>query len=146
LRIIFFILIASFLLSAKTLQVTDKVKQIKLKSQHDKEYTLVKDGIWIITWDKATTRVANRYFDEHKMPDNINLIVDTSEIPPVMFSLFARPKMKKYRHPILLSFDKKYNLTLPFKENMLTLLYIKDTKVQKITYIKDLEVLKKALK
>ena len=128
------------------LQVGDKVKQIRLKSQHDKEYTLTDNGIWVVTWDKATTKIANQYFDEHKMPDYINLIVDTSGIPSGIFSLFARPKMKKYKHPILLSFDKNYNLTLPFKADMLTLLYIENTKVQKIIYIKDLQELEKVLK
>ena len=86
----------------------------------------------LCTWDKATTKVANQYFDQHKMPDNLNLIVDTSQIPSGIFSLFVKPRMKSYRHHILLSFDEKYNLTLPFKEEMLTLLYIKDAKVKKI--------------
>lgn len=128
------------------LQVGDRVNPVKLKSQHDKEHTLVKDGIWIITWDKATTRVANQYFDEHKMPKNINLIVDTSQIPAGIFSLFVRPRMESYQHPILLSFNEKYNLTLPFKEEMLTLLYIKSSKVKKIVYIKDIEELEKTFK
>ena len=128
------------------LKVGDSVNPIKLKSQYNKEYTLVKDGIWIITWDKATTRVANQYFDEHKMPENLNLIVDTSEIPSLLFSLFAKPRMKRYRHPILISFDVKYNLTLPFKEDMLTLLYIKDSKIKKILYIKDIDELEETFK
>ncbi len=134
------------MLNAQMLQVGDRVKQIKLKSQHDKVYTLVNNGIWIISWNKATTKIANRYFDEHKMPDNMNLIVDTSEIPSGIFSLFARPKMKKYKHPILLSFDKRYNLTLPFKADIITLLYVKDTKVRKIIYIKNSQELEKVLK
>lgn len=128
------------------LQVGDSIIPIKLKSQHDKEYTLVKDGIWIITWDKATTRVANQYFDEHKIPNNLNLIVDTSQIPSGIFSLFVKPRMESYKHPILLSFDEKYNLTLPFKEDMLTLLYIKDSKVKRIIYIKDIDELEKTFK
>jgi hypothetical protein len=128
------------------LQLTDRVNLVKLKSQHDKEYTLINNGIWLITKDKATTEIANRYFNENKMPQNLNLIVDASKIPSTIFYLFARPKMQHYKHPILLSFNEEYNLTLPFKKDMLTLLYIKDTKVQKITYIKNYEELEKALK
>jgi hypothetical protein len=128
------------------LQVGDSVNSIKLKSQHNKEYTLVKNGIWIITWDKATTRIANQYFNEHKMPKNLNLIVDTSQIPSVLFSLFAKPSMENYRHPILLSFDEKYNLTLPFKKDMITLLYIKGSRVNKIIYIKDIDELEETFK
>lgn len=145
-KIIFLILSLALLLNAQMLKVGDSVNPIKLKSQYNKEYTLVKDGIWIITWDKATTRVANQYFDEHKMPENLNLIVDTSEIPSLLFSLFAKPRMKRYRHPILISFDVKYNLTLPFKEDMLTLLYIKDSKIKKILYIKDIDELEETFK
>ena len=128
------------------LQVGDSINPIELKSQHDKKYTLVNDGIWIITWGKGTTRIANQYFDEHKMPEDLNLIVDTSQIPSVLFSLFAKPSMKKYRHTILLSFDEKYNLTLPFKKDMITLLYIKDSRVKKITYIKDIDALEETFK
>jgi hypothetical protein len=80
------------------------------------------------------------------MPNNLNLIVDTSQIPSGIFSLFVRPSMKHYRHSILLSFNEKYNLTLPFKENMLTLIYIKDAKVKKIIYIKDIAELEETFK
>lgn len=142
----FFLLFLPLLLNAHMLQVGDSVTPIKLKSQHDKEYALVKNGIWIIAWNKATTKMLNQYFNEHKMPKNLNFIVDTSQIPSGIFSFFVRPSMKNYKHSILLSFDEKYNLTLPFKEDMITLLYIKDTKVKKIIYIKDIKELEKAFK
>ncbi len=80
------------------------------------------------------------------MPNNLNLIVDTSQIPSGIFSLFVHPRMKKYKHPILLSFDEKFNITLPFKKDMITLLYIKDSKVEKIIYIKDIDDLEKTFK
>lgn len=128
------------------LQVSQSVNPIKLKSQHDKEYILVSDGIWMITWDKATTQIANQYLDENKMPQNLNLIVDASQVPSTFFSLFAKPKMKKYKHPILLSFDEKYNLTLPHKEDMITLLYIEKDKIVKILYIKNIAELEETFK
>ncbi|WP_415397674.1 hypothetical protein [Sulfurimonas sp. CS5] len=142
----FFLLLLPLLLNAQMLQVGDNVTPIKLISQHDKEYTLVKNGIWIIAWDKTTTKMLNQYFDEHKMPENLNIIVDTSQIPSGIFSFFVRPSMKNYKHSILLSFDEKYNLTLPFKEDMITLLYIEKTKVKKIIYIKNIEELEKTFK
>ncbi len=132
--------------NAQTLEVSQKIQSVKLKSQHDDEYKLIKSGVWIIAWDKETTSLANSYFDKHKMRDDINLIVDTSAIPAGIFSLFVHPRMKKFKHPILFSFDKNYNLTLPYKEDNLTLLYIKDTKITKVGFIETLKELEEALK
>lgn len=118
----------------------------ELKSQHDKKYTLISDGIWMITWDKDTTSIANQYLDENKMPDKLNFIVDASQVPLGFFSLFAKPKMKKYKHPILFSFDKEYNQTLPHKEDMISLLYIQKSKIVKILYLKNINELEETFK
>jgi len=133
-------------LSAQTLQVGDKVTSAILKSQHDKEYKLLNSGIWLIAWDKSTTKIANEYFQKNKIPKNLNLIVDASQIPFGLFSLFAKSKFEKYKHPILLSFDDDFTHTLPFKEGSLTLLFIDESNLVKIIYVQNKQELEKTFK
>lgn len=128
-RIIFLLLFA-LILSAQTLQVGEKVTSTTLKSQHDKEYKLLNNGYWLIAWDKGPTKIANEYFKKNKMPKNLNFIVDTTQIPFGLFSLFAKSKLKKYKHPVLLNFDDDFTHALPFKNKNLTLLHLRDAKVQ----------------
>jgi hypothetical protein len=128
------------------LEVGDSVNPITLKSQHDKEHTLLKDGMWIITWDKEQTKIANKYFENVKMREDVNLIVDVSQVPSGIFTLFVLPNMRDYKHAILLSFNEAYNLTLPYKEGSLTILHIKDKIVSKIEFLETQEELEETLK
>jgi hypothetical protein len=133
-------------LCAQMIQIGDTIIPVTLKSQHDKEYSLVKDGMWIITWDKETTAIANEYFENAPLAENVNLLVDVSQIPSGILNLFVLPRMKKYRHPILLSYDEAYNVTLPYQEENLTLLSVKNGILTKIEYVKNQEELEKLLK
>lgn len=126
-------------LMAEILKIGDEVKIIKLKSQHDREYTLKENGVWIITWDKLTTRSANQYFRDNNISNETNLIVDVSQAPYGIFNLFILPDMQRYSHPILLSYDEIYNRTLPYKEEHLTLLKIENKIITNISFIKNKE-------
>ena len=125
------------------LQVGDDITPIELKSQHDKQHQLTQIGIWIITWDKSTIAVANNFFDTYKMPLHVNLIVDVSQIPSTVLNLFVLPKIRDYKHDILLSYDEIYNVTLPYKEEHLTILHVKSKKIIKIEFLKTKNELKK---
>ncbi|MEA3331560.1 MAG: hypothetical protein U9Q29_07710 [Campylobacterota bacterium] len=132
------LLLLPFLLNAQTLQVQESITPTIIKSQHDKEYKLITDGIWIVSKEKATTKIANEFFNNFHMPKNINLIIDATQVPFGLFDFFVLPTLQKYRHPILLSFDENYNSTLPYKENHLAILYIQNKKIIKIEYVKTL--------
>jgi hypothetical protein len=126
------LLLLPFLLSAQMLQITDSVNAVTLKTQHEKSIALLKDGVWVIAWDKETTRVANGYFEKYPMKKNEQLLIDVSQVPSGILSLFVLPRMRGYKHEILLSYDELYNQTLPYKENSVTILRLKDAKVQSI--------------
>lgn len=139
-------LLFPILLFSQMLKVEDSVHPIILSSQHDKKYTLVENGIWVITWDKESTRMANKYFANNYMHEDINLIVDVSQAPSGILSLFILPDMRKYSHPILLSYDETYNLTLPYKDKNLTIIRIKDRQITNINYCSTQNELKNLLK
>ncbi|MBU1657939.1 hypothetical protein KKG72_02675 [bacterium] len=141
-----FLLIMPLFLFAQMLQIGDDIIPITLKSQHDKKQTLTENGIWIIAWDKESTKVANKFFDTKIMPKNINLLIDISQVPSGIFNLFVLPNMKIFKHQILLSFDEKYNITLPYKEGSLTILHIEDKTITQIQFAQNQAQLKEALK
>lgn len=145
-RVVFFTLSLLLALNAQILELSQRVDLVKLESQHGKMHRLIENGIWVIAWDKESTALANTYFSKTKMRDDINLIVDTSAIPSGIFSLFVHPRMKKFKHPILFSFDKNYNLTLPYREDSLTLLHIEESKVTKIEFVETQKELEESLK
>lgn len=130
-------------LFANMLQVGDEIAQITLKSQHNQEYALIKDGMWIISWDQESTRVANNFFEHFHMPKGVNFLVDASQVPEGILNLFVLPKMQKYKHPILMSYNEAFNLTLAYKEDCLTVLYLKNGQITQIKYPQTQEDLKK---
>ncbi len=141
-----FLLLFSLLLSAQMLEVGEKVQSVALTSQHDQEIKLTENGFWIIGWDKETTALANEYFYKHTMKTDQNMIVDVSQIPSGIFSMFVAPKMQRFSHPILLSYDEAYNLTLPYKDGYVTLLKLQDATIEAIYFVETQEELEKLLK
>lgn len=128
------------------LEVGDAVILKEISSQHEKKHKLISDGMWVVTWDKESTHIANEYFKLHGMRANQNLLVDVSQVPSGIMTLFVLPKMRRYEHEILLSEDEAYNLTLPYKEGYLTLLHIENARVKEILYAQDAKELEELLK
>ena len=56
------LLLLPLIISATMLKINEDINPIMLKSQHNKNYTLLSDGIWIITWDKSSSHIVNDYF------------------------------------------------------------------------------------
>lgn len=133
-----FILLLPLLLLAESLKVGDTITPLTLESQHEQKVTTLTSGMWIISWDKLSTKSVNHYFEQNQMPNNVNFIVDVSQVPSAIMSLFVLPNMRTYKHDILLGYDEAYNQTLPYQEDMITLLYLKDAKISNILYVKEL--------
>ena len=144
----FGLLLLPFLLTAQMLQVGDKITPAILEDQYETEHKIGNERCWIITWDKENTHMVNTYFESH--PDMLKtqngaMLVDTSQIPSAIFSLFVKPRFKDYKHPVLLSFDTEYNRALPYKEGSVTLLELHQGEIQTIRYIEDEAALNQAL-
>lgn len=134
------LLFLPLLMYAKMLQVGESVQIVELISQHEKKSTLLRDGIWVVTWDKESTRRANSYFEKFDMSGKIQMIVDVSQVPSGILNLFVLPRMRGYKHEILLSYDEAYNLTLPYQEGALTIMHIRDAKVTQIDFAQEEEL------
>ena len=72
-------------------------------------------------------------------------IADINKMPTIITNMFALPKLRKYNHLIYLHFDDKFESVIPNKEKKVTLLHIKDGKIQEISYISTKQELKSAI-
>ncbi len=144
---LFLLLIFPALLFAEMLKVGESIEPRSLNDQFDRAYSLESQQNLVVTWDKASTQSANIFFDAYPqlLENNTTaMLVDVSTTPSGIMSLFVLPKMRSFSHPILLSYDKDFNLLLPYKSGYLTLLRLKDRHIIKIEFIEDEAALKDA--
>lgn len=127
------------------LNVGDEIELKEISDQHGKSHKLKENQTLVITWDRETTAIANNFFDgksELFTDEKVAMIVDVSQTPEGIMTLFVMPRMKSFKHPILLSYDEAFNLTLPYKDEKITLLKVKEGKVEKIDFLNSQEELK----
>ncbi|WP_345977161.1 hypothetical protein [Sulfurimonas sp. HSL3-7] len=126
-------------LFAQILAVGDRIAPRTLEDQFSKKHRVGNEKVWVLTWDKSTTRIANDYFEKDPsllQNKEVAMIADFSTIPSGILSLFVMPRMQAYtRHSMLLSFDEKFNASLPYKEGCLTILYLEHGRIMKIEYV-----------
>lgn len=134
------LLFLPLLLMAQMLEVGDKVTPLTLDDQFDKPYTIAHERIWVITWDKTTTRHANDFFVKQPLSKRAKekvMIVDVSQTPEGILQMFVLPRMRSHEHPILLSYDAEYNIRLPYKEAHITVLHLDDGEIERIDFAED---------
>jgi len=106
------------------------------------------EKVWLIGWDRSTTSIANEYASKHKEfldASNHLVYVDTSQIPAGIYSLFVTSRMESFKHPIMQSFDEKYNKTLPYREGHVTILRLKNRKIISIKFAQNIQEVEKIL-
>lgn len=128
----------------------DKLKNYKYESQNKYPMqipTAVK--LIIVSFEKDTGALVNDYLDTKKssytIDHNAVFIADINRMPSIITKMFALPKMQKYKHPIYLHYEDQFENFVPHKEEKLTLLRMKDQKVESIAYISTVKELKAAI-
>jgi len=59
--------------------------------------------------------------------------------------MFALPKLQEFKHPIYLSYGKKFAKNMPHKKTKITIIEIENAKIKNIYYISTQEKLIKAI-
>lgn len=134
------LLLLPLLLSAEMLKVGDPVASMEIEDQFGKAHKVGKESFWVVTWDKMTTRRANRFFESHRElieKGVAAMIVDVSETPEGILSLFVLPRMRSYDHTILMSHDAAYNRDIPYEEEQITVLRLQAGRIAGIEYAAD---------
>ena len=137
------------LLWGGVLKVGENVTPTVIHDQFDKPHGIGNEKVWVVTWDKMTTRYANTFFDAH--PELIAkgkaaLIVDVSQTPEGIMSLFVLPRMRSYDHPILLSYDAEANRRFPYEEERITVLELDGGKISAVRFAEGVEDLERLLR
>lgn len=108
-----------------------------------------KTKLVIVAFEKDTGALVNEYLDTQSpfylLKKNSIFIADIHKMPTIITTMFALPKLQKYKHLIYLHYGELLENTVPNKEAKVTLLYIEDEKIKEISYISTKEELKKAI-
>ena len=140
-KIVFILLITFSFGFSKTLKLGQSITPFSLPDQFDKVHQVnSKDyKILIIAFEKDIAVMMNDYLkeqgdtflDEHQAL----FISDIHEMPSFVTKMFAMPKMRKYKYPLLLIYDES-NI-FPKQEESLTILKTKDNEIVEINFVKD---------
>lgn len=108
-----------------------------------------KTKLVIAAFEKETGALVNEYLDTQSpfylLKHNSIFIADISKMPSIVTSMFALPKLQKYKHLIYLHYGDKFQSTVPNKEQKVTLLRIEDSNIKEISYISTSQELKMAI-
>ncbi len=129
----------------------NELSNFKYENQFEEPVSIPKDTqLLIISFEKETGDFVNDYLDTKEplylLAQHAVFIADINRMPSIITSLFALPKLQKYKHPIYLHYEDQFENYIPYKEEQLILVHIKDEKVHSISYISTLKELKEVLK
>ncbi len=103
----------------------------------------------VVSFEKDTGKLVNQYLDS-KYPPYLGrvsaiFIADISEMPSIITTMFALPKMRDYKHTIYLHYDEEFAKYVPHKEEKVTIIKFENQKVKSISFITNEAELKTAL-
>lgn len=143
-KIILTILCASWLF-ANPFNLDDNIGSFTLQDQFDKKHTVDSSiKTMIISFEKATNADMNEFLSAKEegflAKNNTVFIADISGMPSLITTLFALPKMRDYKYPVLLIYDEDDN-KFSYQEDKFTLYKLQDGVITSVEYIEkdDLE-------
>lgn len=108
-----------------------------------------KTKLVIVAFEKDTGALVNEYLDKQSpfylLKNNSIFIADINKMPTIVTSMFALPKLQKYKHLIYLHYSDKLQEAVPNKEQKITLLRFENSKIKEISYISTVLELKTAI-
>ena len=135
------ILLLTFVICAFSheLLVNEKISNFSLANQFDEKKTIDENiNTIIVSFEKGTGKEVNEFLEE-KNPDFLKehhavFIANISGMPMFITKMFALPKMKNYKHEILLIYDEKDD-RFKAKDGMSTLYELEDGVIKSIKFI-----------
>jgi hypothetical protein len=137
-KILILVALATFL-TANDFSVGKEITPFSLPDQFEKTHTIDKTTRTIIVSFEKDTGADMNAFLATKSPDylekrNAVFIANISEMPSIITKLFAMPKMKKYKHDVLLINDEE-DKRFEAKEEKITIYKLVDGVVSKIDFV-----------
>jgi len=131
------------ILSASSITVNsplNKLDNYKYETPQGRQMKIPKKtNLVIVAFEKDTGALVNNYLkskNKFYLQKNRSIfIADIHEMPSMVTTMFALPKLKKYKHLIYLHYKDKFYKNVPYKKDEITLLRFVDGKVSDISYI-----------
>lgn len=135
------ILFLSLVLCAfsQELSINDKINNFSLANQFDEKKTIdSKVNTIIVSFEKDTGKEVNEFL-EQKTSDFLRehhavFIANISGMPMIITKMFALPKMKNYKHEILLIYDENDD-RFKAQDGMSTLYRLENGVIKSIEFI-----------
>ena len=125
-------------LLADVLQENGIFPNVKLKDQFEKEVVInAQTKQIIIAFTKAQGETMKAFLETNPnyLNDNNALyMMDATEVPSVIMSMFMMPKFKKYGYSVGLVEDKQTAQTLPKQNDKLTVLSLDNLRITQIDF------------
>ncbi|WP_258238551.1 hypothetical protein [Arcobacter sp. CECT 8986] len=128
-----------FFANAKEFHIGDNIGSFSLLDQFDTKHTINKDVKTIlVSFEKQTSKDINEFLNS-KSPTflkehNAVFIANISGMPSIITKLFALPKMRDYKHKILLIYDEA-DTRFKSAEEKSTLYRLEDGVIKQIEFI-----------
>jgi hypothetical protein len=139
-KILFFLFSLGYYLFASTpLNIGDKIGHFSLLNQFDEKQTVDSSiKIILVSFEKDTGADINTFLSEQNsnllQQNHAVFIANISGMPMVITKMFALPKMRNYKHPILLIYDEN-DTRFKSTEGKSTLYRLKDGIIQSMEFI-----------
>jgi len=152
-KVLLFFMLSVLALNADFLNVSSsitKLNEFKYVTPQGNEIKIPKEvKLIIVSFEKDTGALVNEYLNT-KSPDyltkyNSIFVADINKMPSVITKMFALPKLRKYKHPMYLNYDEKFEQSILGKEEMVTLLHVENSVIKHISFIVRKEELKAAI-
>ena len=152
-RLLLCFLLCFSALNADFLQINSyisRLNEFKYVTPNDAAVKIPKDvKLVIISHEKGTGVLVNEYLEaqneDYLQKNHVVFIADINKIPSLITKMVALPKLRKYKHPIYINYDERFEEIVPSKENMVTLVHVENSIIKNISYISTKEELKKAI-
>jgi hypothetical protein len=137
-KVIFLVLCTTYLFS-NSFALNSNINSFTLNDQFDKTHTVNADTKTIIvSFEKETSADINEFLNTKEAgfleKNKAVFIADISGMPSIITSLFALPKMKKYKYNVLLIYDEEDKRFLR-QEKRTTVYRLENGIVKSISYI-----------
>ena len=152
-KVLLFFALSVLALNADFLNVSSsitKLNEFKYVTPQGNEIKIPKEvKLIIVSFEKDTGALVNEYLNtkssDYLTKYNSIFIADINKMPSVITKMFALPKLRKYKHPMYLNYDEKFEQSVLGKEEMVTLLHVENSIIKHISFIVRKEELKAAI-
>ncbi len=145
-KIVYLAVFLSGFLYSTEVKLNDFLPFEYYKNQFDQDRIIdQKSQMVIVTFSKDKGAMINEFLEQNKdflEKNNAHYLADVSSVPSFVMSMFMKPKFKSYEYDIGLIYDENKALSIPKKDDDITVIYLKDKKVSKIDFIQNLNSLK----